>query len=122
MSWQPLDLNNIPTESGVYGFKMGDRWLYVGKARNLQQRLNPSRHIPLRIALSLQWDIEFFYQLSPRPGKLEAALLKELEPDWNGGNSGGGSYPCCSWAWASLEEQQSALSVLWFVLPPLSEK
>ncbi len=36
--WLPIDLNNIPTESGVYAFIKEDEWLYIGKAENLKRR------------------------------------------------------------------------------------
>jgi hypothetical protein len=86
MNWQTLDLKNIPPCSGVYGFKNGDRWLYIGRARNLAKRLT-SHHPALQIACSLTLPISYWYIPSDTPGKLEGQLLQELEPEWNGGTS-----------------------------------
>lgn len=52
MNWQILDLSDIPQESGVYGFKFSDRWLYIGQSGNLRQRLT-KHHTPLQIALEI---------------------------------------------------------------------
>ncbi|MBW4523370.1 MAG: GIY-YIG nuclease family protein [Scytolyngbya sp. HA4215-MV1] len=85
MDWQPLDISNIPAESGVYGFKSGDRWLYIGRAKDLSKRLT-RRHIPLQIALGLS-GVTFHYQITDHPGRLEHRLIQELEPGWNGHTS-----------------------------------
>lgn len=86
MNWLPLDINNIPTESGVYGFKLGKKWLYIGRSKNLSKRLN-KKHVPLQIALEIYPDVQLLYQLTNHPGALEHQLIKELEPDWNGSTS-----------------------------------
>ncbi len=86
MNWQPLDLVNIPNQSGVYAFKNGSRWLYIGQSQNLSQRLT-NNHIPLQIARHLPKPVDFLYQLSKSPGKLEYYLINSLEPEWNGRTS-----------------------------------
>lgn len=82
-NWQPLDLNDIPKTAGVYAFKQGQSWLYVGKAKNLAARLN-KRHIPLQIALELNSPIQYLYCSAKFPTKLESYLIKKLNPEWNG--------------------------------------
>lgn len=82
-NWQPLDLANVPDESGVYAFKVGDRWLYIGKANNLKQQLNQQEHIPLQQALELFPDVTLIYCLSKFHHGLEQRLLKKFKPEWN---------------------------------------
>lgn len=86
MNWLPLNLNNIPTESGIYGLKLGENWLYIGKSKNLSKRLN-KKHIPLQIALEIYPNVQLLYHLTNHPGALEHKLIKELQPDWNGSTS-----------------------------------
>jgi hypothetical protein len=114
MDWQVLDLNDIPPESGVYGFKFGDRWLYIGQSGNLKQRLN-KQHIPLQIALEMG-GIALFYCLTDLPRNLEKRLIRELQPEWNGGTNFEifGAGPACKSGVenATFEEMEQALSFL----------
>jgi integrase/recombinase XerD len=82
--WAVMDLNDIPAESGVYAFKQGERWLYVGKANSIQKRLN-KWHLPFAIAQASCPGVQFLYRLSENHHRLERELLKELNPEWNGG-------------------------------------
>jgi hypothetical protein len=84
--WLPLALENIPEAAGVYGFQGGETWLYIGKAKNLRSRLN-KRHPALQVALSLAIDIRYWYWLSDEHDRLERHLIRELQPQWNGGTS-----------------------------------
>jgi excinuclease UvrABC nuclease subunit len=95
MDWQILDLHNVPSSPGVYGFKQGDLWLYIGRAKNLSKRLT-KHHIPLQIALSLS-GTTFHYYSTEHPGRLEYRLIEQLEPEWNGHTSidCGSKYPTC---------------------------
>lgn len=87
INWQPLDLTKIPTEPGVYAFKRGKRWLYIGQSCNIKQRLN-SQHLPFQIALELS-GVRFLYHLTDSRHKVERQLIKDLLPDWNGSTSWG---------------------------------
>ena len=106
MDWQLLDLNHIPAAGGVYGFKLGDRWLYIGRAKNLSKRLTRG-HIPLQIALDLE-GATFHYYLTDHPGRLEHRLIQKLEPGWNGHTSKDCSdpYPACRSGVLSQTEQK----------------
>jgi hypothetical protein len=84
--WLLLALDNIPEAAGVYGFQSGETWLYIGKAKNLRSRLN-QRHPALQVALSLAIDIGYWYRLSDEHDRLERLLIRELQPQWNGGTS-----------------------------------
>jgi hypothetical protein len=86
MNWQPLDLCKIPKISGVYGLQSCDQWLYIGKAKNLANRLT-KYHPVLNVALSLTMSISYWYQPSATPSRLESQLIKDLRPEWNGGTS-----------------------------------
>lgn len=93
INWLPLDINNIPTESGVYAFKKDEIWLYIGESSNLKRRLN-KQHVPLEIAMGL--DASFFYCLNESPKYLERVLILKHSPTWNGGTSRSiNKYPCC---------------------------
>lgn len=122
MNWLSLDLGDIPEESGVYGFKFSDRWLYIGQSKNLKQRLN-KQHIPLQIALEMAmlFCCEFrnphlLYCPTDSPRDLEKRLIRELQPEWNGGTSFEifGAGPACKSGVenATFEEMEQALSFL----------
>jgi excinuclease UvrABC nuclease subunit len=106
MNWQPLDLDNIPQSPGVYGFQVDNRWLYIGQAKNLRKRLH-SRHIPLTIALRIS-EVKIFHQLTDSPQKLERFLIKELNPEWNGGTSFEiyGAGPACDIGLTHIGQEQ----------------
>jgi excinuclease UvrABC nuclease subunit len=38
VNWLPLDINNIPSKPGVYGFKWRETWLYIGQSQNIKKR------------------------------------------------------------------------------------
>jgi hypothetical protein len=86
MNWQLLNLQAIPKISGVYGFQHHEQWLYIGKAKNLANRLT-KHHPALSVALSLALPIRYWYQPSDAPSRLESQLIRELRPEWNGGTS-----------------------------------
>lgn len=115
--WLSLALNNIPSSSGVYGFKAGKRWLYIGKANNLKQRLT-QRHIPLQIALECFKSVKLYYILSETPLRLEKQLHERLKPEWNGRTARvGDKFPLCeipSEIKMTPEERHKALSVIGF--------
>jgi excinuclease UvrABC nuclease subunit len=115
--WLSLALNNIPSSSGVYGFKVGKRWLYIGKADNLKRRLT-QRHIPLQIALECFPRANLYYILSETPLRLEKQLHEQLKPEWNGRTAiRGGKFPSCEIPYdikMTPEERHKALSVIGF--------
>jgi hypothetical protein len=86
--WLPLAFDDIPESAGVYGFQCGETWLYIGKAKNLRTRLN-KRHPALQVALSLAIDIRYWYRLSEAHDRLERHLIRDLQPEWNGGTAQG---------------------------------
>lgn len=116
-NWQALDLCNIPAVSGVYGFKLYDQWLYIGKSKNLSQRLN-KRHVPLQTALELFLDVKIYYRVSADYHRLERHLIKKLVPTWNDATSrSGNKYPCCDLPFEQKitpDQRKKAVSVIGF--------
>lgn len=117
MNWKTLNLNNIPSDSGVYAFKDGKNWLYIGRAKSLAQRLN-KQHFPLQIAKECFHKASLVYQLSGDYRRLENELLAKHSPDWNGftshGRNGAGiytKYPCCDIKLLLTPEEQNELRV-----------
>lgn len=88
--WQRLDLGQLPEDSGVYGFRLGDQWLYIGKAKNIRKRLLDPRHRAFQIASEME-GVELVYQSWPQShiSRVESRYLKQLEPLWNGGTAHG---------------------------------
>lgn len=113
IKWEPLDLSNVPKLPGVYGFRLKDKWLYIGRSMKLSRRLNKNQHIPLKIALELYPDITLVYCLHDCPEKIENFLIRTLKPEWNGGTARWGSkFPCCDAAnILSLAERKAILSL-----------
>jgi hypothetical protein len=86
IQWQPLDLENIPTVSGMYAFKHKEHWLYIGSADNLSVRLG-NHNLPFKIAREHFPGATFLCYLEDSSQKLKHKLHKQLSPEWNGGTS-----------------------------------
>ncbi|MEH2002595.1 MAG: hypothetical protein V7L00_28320 [Nostoc sp.] len=86
IKWQSLNLENIPTDAGLYAFKYNERWLYIGSANNLSVRLG-NHHLPLQIARKYFPGASFLCYLEDSSQKLKQKLHKQLSPEWNGGTS-----------------------------------
>ena len=52
--WRQLDMIRPPEDSGVYGFRLGEQWLYVGKVKNIRKRLLDPRHRDFQIASEME--------------------------------------------------------------------
>ena len=92
MDWQHLNLNAIPDCAGVYGWQHQEKWLYIGQAQSISKRLN-TQHQPLRIALSIELEIHYWYMLCEAPVRLERQLHRKLQPSWCGGLDIYAKYP-----------------------------
>ena len=116
-NWRLLDMSCVPEKSGVYGFKDGEGWLYIGKSDNLKQRLT-ARHIPLQIALESFKGVTLHYILSESPLRLERQLIEKLQPEWNGRTARIGSkFPLCVLEVEfemTPEQRRKAVSAIWF--------
>ena len=81
--WRLLDIDDVPSEPGIYGWRWRGSWVYIGESKNLASCLRQSRHYPLRIAISLN-DIEFFWKPSSEQRRLGALMKRDHQPHWNG--------------------------------------
>ena len=113
MDWRPLNLDDIPTCAGVYGWQHQGTWLYIGQSKNLSKRLN-TQHKPLRIALSLELEISYWYIPHEAPRRLERQLHKTLQPLWCGGLDIHAKYPghpSCVWMQESVSREEIAEAI-----------
>ena len=92
-------INNAPEKSGVYIFKNGKNYIYIGKAKNLKNRLkghlqatkiDPKERKIFEESSQLEWiitssDYEAFV--------LENELIKQYKPKYNVRLKSGSSYP-----------------------------
>ncbi len=92
-------INNAPKKSGVYIFKNGKNYIYIGKAKNLKNRLkghlqatkiDPKERKIFEESSQLEWiitssDYEAFV--------LENELIKQYKPKYNVRLKSGSSYP-----------------------------
>jgi excinuclease UvrABC nuclease subunit len=83
MEWQPFERSSPPTSSGLYAIKSADRWLYIGKAKNIARRIRYHHPIPLTEGLSMPI-VLLWWAVSDGLGKAEAAAIRTLRPEWNG--------------------------------------
>lgn len=85
------ELSNVPTRPGVYIFKgLKEKVLYVGKAKNLRNRLRSyfreSANLDLRKAGMVRMIRDFSYIVTDNELEaliLEASLIKQYKPDFN---------------------------------------
>lgn len=71
----------LPRKPGVYLFKEGKVYLYVGKTTNLRQRLTSSSHVPFQIA-SQTSNVKIYYCVTDEIG-IESFLIDKFKPIWN---------------------------------------
>jgi len=90
-------LKTLPTQAGVYQyFDQENRLLYVGKAKNLKNRLksywrftpslHPNPHLSPRIVRMLEQSVRLEYLVVPSENDaliLENTLIKQLKPKYN---------------------------------------
>ncbi len=91
LSYMAIDLSQVPTKPGVYLFKAsGDRVIYVGKAKNLKNRLRSyfqgSSKLDARKASMVTEIKDFSYIATGNELEawiLEANLIKQYRPKFN---------------------------------------
>lgn len=97
--WKSFFLANPPAESGIYAIKAGNRWLYIGRSKNIARRITSKKH-PVQITSGLM-SLTLSYQwlpISKHLASVEYELIDTHQPEWNGGTSfsdGGGHGPAC---------------------------
>jgi len=73
---------SLPKKPGVYLFKEGEVYLYIGKTKNIKQRLTSASHIPFQIARQIS-NVEIYYLVTDEIG-IESFLIDKFKPIWNG--------------------------------------
>lgn len=84
--WRRMDPGNSPAASGVYAIRSGARWLYIGKAADIAKRVTTRTH-PLQITADLTGLSYWWAPAGDDRHRLEGALLRWHEPEWNGGTT-----------------------------------
>ena len=112
--WRRMNLGQPPTVPGLYAIKSGARWLYVGKAANIAQRVAQRTH-PVQITAGLEGLSYWWAAAGDERHRLESALLRNLEPEWNGATTfdrcpGPVHGPRCAYLGASNAEMLAAIS------------
>lgn len=97
---------SLPTKPGVYLFKKGEVYLYIGKTKNLRQRLTSSSHVPFKIA-SQTLNAEIYYLVTDEIG-IESFLIDKFKPIWNGKISNA----CCRTSLTFYDEEKKGT---WFI-------
>jgi len=105
INWQVLDINKPPTCSGIYAVKdkNTDVFLYIGKAKNICSRIKCKQH-PIQVTkdISITFSYLYIYAEEKDISWLERYLIREHQPDWNGGTAFGSSQQtagvCCNLA------------------------
>lgn len=84
-------LNTVPSSTGVYEFKAGEKTIYVGKAKNLRERIRQYRnatrkkdHKKMREIVRAATALNFHVVESEKEALLlENQLIQELRPEFN---------------------------------------
>ena len=73
------NLSRLPTTVGVYAFKKGAKFFYVGKAANIKERVKQHKDL-----LGLAKEIGYIKTNSEIEALiLEAKLIKKIQPKYN---------------------------------------
>lgn len=88
IDWQHFNCSSPPAVPGVYAFRLNERWLYIGRSKNIKTRLCANQHIAFRTAKEIK-GTKFLYYPTNNYCQLERRLIKELSPEWNGHQSWG---------------------------------
>jgi hypothetical protein len=99
--WFRLDILQPPQQPGIYAIKSKTHWLYVGRALNIARRIKNPCH-PIQITKDLE-NIQLTYLWQPVArnaslAKQENAMIREYNPQWNGGTEfyGPTKWPSCA--------------------------
>ena len=77
-------ISNLPKTSGVYAFKSGGKFLYIGKAVNLKNRVNSHNEAFVRGVRGRDKHIAYIETESENEALLlEAKLIKKYQPKYN---------------------------------------
>lgn len=123
-SWNKLDLNNPPEACGIYAITSVKQktWYYIGKSQNIAKRITVVNH-PAQITKDTALDLRYWYLRvnTKHLNWAERYLIKEHDPEWNGGTSFDASWytrwPCCNACLpltdAEIQRQSLSLKGIW---------
>ena len=89
-NWNELDPENPPAICGVYAITDTKRrnWYYIGKSQNISTRIVSKNH-PVQVTKDTALDLRYWYLRVDQKhvNWAEQYLIKEHDPEWNGGTS-----------------------------------
>lgn len=102
-NWNKLDLVAPPDACGVYAITSikQETWYYIGKSQNIAKRIAAANH-PVQVTKNTTLDLRYWYlRVSQKHVNwAERYLIKEHDPEWNGGTSFDAScytrWACCN--------------------------
>ena len=94
--WNKLHPIQKPELCGVYAITSAKRkqWYYIGKSQNIAKRLEDKSH-PFQVTKDTELDLHYWYLRVDKKhvNWVERYLIKEHDPEWNGGTSFDGLSP-----------------------------
>jgi hypothetical protein len=102
-AWNRLDLSAPPETCGVYAITSIKQktWYYIGRSQNIAKRIAVANH-PVQVTKDTALDLHYWYlRVNPKHVNwAERYLIKEHDPEWNGGTSFDASWytqwACCN--------------------------
>jgi excinuclease UvrABC nuclease subunit len=93
--WNKLHPTQKPELCGVYAITSAKRkeWYYIGKSQNIAKRLEVNNH-PFQVTKDTELDLYYWYLRVDKKhvNWVERYLIKEHDPEWNGGTSFDGHF------------------------------
>jgi excinuclease UvrABC nuclease subunit len=79
--WVEFQYKDRPRVKGVYGIMLNNQWLYIGKAKNIWQRLGAFAHTACTMSEGLT-GVKYFYIQTNDNEEIETKAIKFYNPIW----------------------------------------